>query len=119
MTKPRQKNEEDFGSALFLPTACQTPTRNSNGKTLFGADFDFSLYSPIGVKIEISSEKRVSVRISSRSLVQSIGEGLENTTPLGTKFKKKYKNFFYDPLRPRKRIPQMKNSHEFIGIHFV
>ena len=52
----------------------------------------------IRTKIGISSDKRVPVRISRRSLAQSIREGHENATPLGTKFFKKYKNFFYDPL---------------------
>ena len=57
---------------------------------------------PIGAKIEISSEKRVPVRISRRTKAQSIREGQENATPLGAKLKKNYENFFYDPLQPSK-----------------
>ena len=45
--------------------------------------------------MEISFEKRVSVRILRRTKAQSIREGLENATPLGTKLKKNYENFFY------------------------
>ena len=58
----------------------------------------WSIYSPMGTKIEKRFEKHVPVRLSSRSLVQSIREGLGFAELLGTKFKKKFENFFYDPL---------------------
>jgi len=74
-----------FPTALHSPGLTnrlrQTPTRNSNGN-IFGLYIPIG--SPIGAKIEISSEKRFPARISSRSLAQSIRGGLENATPLGT-----------------------------------
>ena len=61
----------------------------------------WSIYSHIGAKIEISSEKRVPVRISRRTKAQSIREGLENATLLGTKLKKITKTFFTIPYVSR------------------
>ena len=50
----------------------------------FSSLFQFwSIYSPIGAKIEISSKKRVRGRISKNGLVQSIPESLENSTSEG------------------------------------
>ena len=75
------------------------PTRNSNVKVLFGAFFRiWSIYGPIGAKIEKSFEKDFNVRISCRTKAQSIPEGLGLKMALGAKLKKKYENFFYDPF---------------------
>ena len=43
----------------------------------------WSIYSPIGTKIKISSEKRLPVRILRNGLMQFIREDMENATPLG------------------------------------
>ena len=48
---------------------------------------------------EISSEKRIPVRISRRTKAQTIREGLENATPLGAKLKKNTKTFFTIPYK--------------------
>ena len=56
------------------------------------------IYSPIGAKIEKSSEKDLNVRISLRTTAQSIPEGLGHKMALGAKIKKKLRKFFYDPL---------------------
>ena len=56
---------------------------------------DWTIYGP---KLKKSFEKDFSVRISCRTLAQSIPEGLENKMALGAKIKKNYENFFYDPL---------------------
>ena len=75
------------------------PTRNSNVKDLYGTFFRFwSIYSPIGAKLEKSFEKDLNVRISLRAKAQSIPEGQGHNLALGAKLKKNYENFFYDPL---------------------
>ena len=53
----------------------------------------WSIYSPIGTKIEITTKKRVPGRISKNGFLHLIAEGLENTNTVGTYFKKKSKPF--------------------------
>ena len=53
------------------------------------------IYSPIGAKIEKSSEKDFNVRISCRTKAQSIPEGLGHKMALGAKLKKKITKFFF------------------------
>ena len=66
---------------------------------IFESFFQFwSIYSPIGAKIEISFEKDFSVRISCRTLAQSIPEGLENKMALGAKINKKLRKLFLRSL---------------------
>jgi len=66
----------------------------------------WSIYSPMGTKIEKRFEKRVPVRISCRTKAQSIPEGLGLKMALGAKLKKNYENFFYDPLRREPNLRQ-------------
>ena len=81
------------------------PTRNSNVKVLFGAFFRFwSIYSPIGAKIEKRFEKDLNVRISCRTKAQSIPEGLGHKMALGAKLKKKIRKIF---LRSLTSLPQI------------
>ena len=58
----------------------------------------WSIYSPMGSKIEKRFEKHVPVRILRGSLAQSTREGRGSTTVLGALLKKIFENFFYDPL---------------------
>jgi len=73
---------------LHTPGPHESIAPNSDSKFerehAFRSVFRFwSIYSPMGTKIEKPFEKHVPVRISSRSLVQSIREGLGYATLLG------------------------------------
>ena len=82
------------GQPAGLPMKKYGPDRMVD---LYSFKLIWSIYSPIGAKIEISFEKDFSVRISCRTLAQSIPEGLENKMALGAKIKKNYEIFFTIP----------------------
>ena len=116
--RDRKKSFRNFfkfcAQSHFKPQALRNrlrfgPQRNSNVKVLFEAFFDFrpngTIYGPNSKK---SSEKDFNVRISCRTKAESIPEGLGLKMALGAKLKKKYENFFYDPLltvRDRRHRP--------------
>ena len=73
---------------LHTPGPNESIAPNSDSKFerehAFRSVFQFwSIYSPMGTKIEKRFEKHVPVRISSRSLAQSICEGLGYPNFLG------------------------------------
>ena len=106
--RDRKKSFRNFFK-IMPPTVLHTPgphesiAPNSDSKVerehAFRSVFRFwSIYSPMGTKIEKRFEKRVPVRISCRTKARSIPEGLGLKMALGAKLKKNYENFFYDPL---------------------